>query len=124
MTKRSLSDDGYLLQKVVPAKKIQRTIDWKPLGITKEYINEQCELAHGPFDEKFHFTDNRKIPNLDSEEEMDRYYITDLCMPYNPIPDDRDEFVYYNDIGALCGDAGYLRIRDGYVWGRRIVWRS
>ena len=115
------SSDGYLLQKVIPKEKIQRTIDWKALGITKEYIKEQCDLAHGPLDETLHFTDNRVRPNYDNQEEQDRYWLADICFPYNPCPDEKDVFVYYNDIGCLSGSAGYLRIRDGYVWGHRIV---
>lgn len=106
------SEDGYLLQKVIPKDTITRTIDWRELGITKEYVNEQAKL------------NKKDKPNLDDEKATDKYFITEMCLPYNPMPDDRDEFVYYNDIRALSGSAGYLRIRDGYVWGHKVVWRS
>lgn len=119
-----LSRDQHLLQKVVHKDTIQRVVDWKALGITKEYIDEQCKLAHGPFDKEFKFTDNRVVPDPDNQEAQDKYWVTDLCFPYNPGPDYRDLFVYYNDIRALSGTAGYLRIRDGYVWGQRVVVRS
>jgi hypothetical protein len=111
------SDERYLLQQVVPVSKIQRVINWRELGITKEYIKEQSRLH-------VRVISTGKLPDVNNQVEMDRYFVVELCMPYNPLPDDRDTFVYYNDIGALCGDAGYIRLRDGYVQGRKVVWRS
>lgn len=107
-----ISDDGYLLSKIVHSRTVTRVIDWKSLGITNKMIDEAARIGK----------DNH--PDPDDEESMDRAYVINLCLPYNPKPDDRDVFVYYNDIQALSGTAGYMRIRDGYVWGREIVWRS
>lgn len=114
--KVEVSEDGYLLQKVFHKNTVQRFIDWKALGITEAEIREQSKLKYGPI-KNGRFVDQRKLPTTD--EEMDRFCVIELCMPYNPPPDDLDEFFYYNDIGALSGSAGYIRIRDGYVWGTR-----
>ena len=118
-----LSRDDYLLQKVVHSSTIKRVIDWHNFGITREYCREQFNLKYT--NESLSKTkDNRKQPDPDNQEVMDKYYITDLCLPYNPPPDERDIFVWYNDIRALSGTAGYLRIRDGYVYNQIAVWRS
>ena len=117
-----LSDDEYLLSKSVHKSSIKRIIDWKSLNITKETISEANKLKHSKLDEKARFIDARKLPK--NEKDMDTFYIIELCLPYNPEPDDRDIFLYYNDIRALSGTAGYLRIRDGYVWGSKVVMRS
>jgi hypothetical protein len=63
-------------------------------------------------------------PKIEDQTAMDRHYVALMCMPYRPMPDDRDMFVWYSDIGVLSGSAGYLRIRDGYVYDRRVVIRS
>ena len=119
------SENGYLLRLVVHKDTIKRVVDVSTLNITPEYIKEQCDLKYGSTKGSIGRTlDNRERPNIDIQEHMDRYYITDLCMPYNPPPDEHDVFVYYNDICALSGTAGYIRIRDGYVWGQSVVWRS
>jgi hypothetical protein len=120
-----LSRDDYLLQKIVHSSTIKRTIDWHNFGITREYCREQYNLANtrkNVCDIKP--IDKRERPNPDNQDEMDKFYITELCHPYSPMPDENDIFVWYNDIGALSGSAGYLRIRDGYVYGQKIVWRS
>lgn len=119
------TEDGFLVQKMMHIDCIQRSIDWQKLGITKEYIDEQSKLQYS-WDQKrtMNNIDSRKKPDIDNQEEMDRFYVTELCMPYNPPPDDKDVFVYYNDIRALSGTAGYIRFRDGYVYGTRVVWRS
>jgi hypothetical protein len=115
-----VSNDQHLLSKVVPAKSIQRHIDWKALGITEESIK-----AHRERKEIIQDGRGRWCPDHDaSQEQQDRFYIHELCLPYNPPPDDRDVFSYYNDMACLSGTAGYLRIRDGYVWGQKVVWRS
>ncbi len=113
-----ISDDGFLLQKKVHKSTIKRVIDWKSLGINKEYIKEQCNLKYGPLDEKFNFKDSRVFP--ETQDEIDKFYVVELCMPYNPPPDDKDIFVYYDDMkGKILsgGTTGYIRIRDGYVYG-------
>jgi hypothetical protein len=120
-----LSRDNYLLQKVVHSSTIQRAIDWHDFGITKEYCRKQYNLAN-IYDNILarRPIDKRKQPEPDNQDEMDKFYITELCHPYSPPPDENDIFVWYNDIVALSGTAGYLRIRDGYVYGQKIVWRS
>lgn len=119
----NVSEDEYLLQKVVPRDTIKRIIDWKSLGITKAYIDKQSKRKHDWYTGK---VDKEPEPNFnrDNQEEMDRFYVTEMCLPYNPAPDDRDVFVWYNDIRFLSGTAGYIRIRDGYVWGQMVVMRS
>ena len=97
---------------------------WKALGITKEYINEQSKLKLTWNDPKLDFDDKRVRPDIDDQEAMDRFYVTELCLPYNPPPDERDVFAYYNDLGPLCGSAGYIRIRDGFVYGTMAVIRA
>lgn len=119
-----LTDDGYLIQKVVPVSSIQRIIDWTSLNITKEYVKEQTNLKYGKLDKYLKFTDDRPRPDGDNIHEQDRFFITELCMPYNPLPDEKDVFVYYSTLVPLAGAAGYLRIRDGYVYGQRVVIRA
>lgn len=112
-----ISEDGYLLQKVIPASKVVRVIDWKSLGITSLTIQKSSSEKYGP--DLIHPKDVRKRPT--SQEDEDRFFVTELCHPYNPKPDDNDVFVYYDDIQFLSGTAGYLRIRDGYVQGHKVV---
>jgi len=119
-----VSEDGYLLSKEFHKDCLVRDIDWRALNITKEYINEQSKLKLTWNDPKLDFDDKRIRPKDDDQEAMDRFYITELCLPYNPPPDDRDQFAYYSALGPLCGDAGYVRIRDGFVWGRKMVIRA
>lgn len=122
-------DKEYLIMKVVPVSSVKRKIDWKALGITKEYINEQSKLKL-TWDETAVDHKGNKVWHVDKRvqpttpEEVDRFYVTELCLPYNPPPDDRDVFVFYNDIGFLSGTAGYIRLRDGYVYGQKITVRS
>jgi hypothetical protein len=111
-----ISEDGHLLMKTVPKASIRRTIDWKSLGITEADIKKQSNLSKVERD--------GIVRKLEEQSDIDRYYIIDMLLPYNPPPDDRDEFVWYNDIGVLSGTAGYLRIRDGYVYGKRVVMMS
>ena len=119
-----LSEDGYLLQKVVHKETLKRIIDVESLGLTEEYISEQAKLSRSGLDKNARFIDKRVRPNLDNEFEMDRHYISEMCGGYSLLPDDRDVFVYYNDIQCLSGTAGYMRMRDGYVYDRIVVWRS
>lgn len=119
-----VDDEGYLLSRQFHKSAIKRVIDLVALGITPEYLKEQKTLSQGGWsNEKCDFIDNRVKPNIDSsQEEKDRYSISDMCM-WTP-PDERDVFVYYDDIYALSGAAGYARIRDGYVYGVKIVARG
>jgi len=120
-----ISEDGYLLKKVVPADKITRIIDWRALGITPLTIQKSASLKYDwNVDRSMNNVDNRERPDANDLESMDRFYITELCHPYNPKPDNKDVFVFYSDIAALSGTAGYIRLRDGYVWGQKVVWRS
>jgi hypothetical protein len=119
-----ISEDGYLLQKVIPAAKVVRVIHWKALGITPLTIQKSISLKLSWDDPNLGFQDGRPRPDPENMEEMDRFYVTELCHPYNPKPDDHDVFVYYNDIEMLSGTSGYIRIRDGYVQGRLVVTRS
>lgn len=120
-----LSQDNYLLQKVVSSQTIQRLIDHKKFNITRDYCTEQLKLkyTHGKTicDKDI---DKRKQPDPNDQDEMDKFYITEMCLSYNPPPDDRDIFVWYNDIRALSGTSGYLRIRDGYVYAKKVIWIS
>lgn len=109
------SDDGHLLMQSVRKSCIERVIDWKTLGITKDYIREQFLL--GEVKRKEALCNYEDHPS----DDRDRYFVAEMCMPYNPPPDDRDMFVWYDDTGVLSGTAGYLRIRDGYVYSRRVV---
>jgi hypothetical protein len=118
--KAHVSEDGYLLSKVVPLSTVTRFIDWKELNLTDDYIKEQSKLKLGKLvDGKF--IDERIKPDWSNQEEVDRFIIAEMCAPYNPPPDDRDVFLYYNDIQVLSGTAGYIRLRDGYVWGRKVI---
>ena len=119
-----ISDDGYALSKVIPKTAIKRIIDWKALGVTKEYIDQQTKLKLFWNDNKLNFADNRIIPDIDDQTAMDSFFVTELSMPYNPEPDEKDMFVYYSDLGPLSGSAGYIRFREGYVWGTKEVFRS
>lgn len=112
--KIQISEDGYILQKIVLKDTIKRIIDWKKFNITKEMIRDHISS-----------TEKTTYPNIDTIDinQMDLYHVMNMCSPYS-MPDDKDTFVYYNDIGVLSGTAGYIRIRDGYVYDRRIVWRS
>lgn len=116
-----LSSDDFLLQKVLPAEKIKRHIDWTKLGITKESIQQSASEKYSGWDKNQRNIDKRIKPSYESEEEQDKFYITELCHPYSPKPDDRDIFLFYWDIQCLSGTAGYIRIRDGYVWGRIVT---
>lgn len=124
MVQVRVSEDGFLLQKMIHKDTLHRDIDWVKLGITKEYIDSQSKLRLSWNDPKLDFDDKREKPDPDDEEAMDRFYVTELCLPYNPPPDERDVFAYYNDIRALSGTAGYVRIRDGFVYGMKAVRRS
>ena len=120
-----LSQDNYLLQKVVSSRTIQRLIDHKKFEITEEYCREQSNLERtqiNVWDKKP--IDKRIKPDPNDQDEMDKFYITEMCLPYNPPPDERDIFVWYNDIRALSGTSGYLRIRDGYVYAKKVIWIS
>ena len=118
--KMFITEAGNLLQDTgVHKDDIKRIIDVSKLDITPEYINEQSRLRHSKFDENYKFVDARKKPKYGDTLAEDRYYVSDLCLPYNPMPDDRDTFVYFDNIRALSGRAGYIRIRDGYVYGIR-----
>jgi len=120
-----ISEDGYLLSKVIPADKITRIIDWRALGITPLTIQKSASLQFDwNADRSMNNVDNRERPDPNDLESMDRFYVTELCHPYNPKPDNKDVFVFYSDIAALSGTAGYIRLRDGYVWGQLAVWRS
>jgi len=117
-----VSDDGYLLAKSVPKDSIKRIIDHMSMNITKEDMNELVRQKYKFNNDTLGQDDVRKHPDPSDQDAMDRFYVMDLAIPYNPHPDERDIFVYYDDLGPLCGDAGYLRIRDGYVYGRKTVW--
>lgn len=119
-----VSDDGYALSKVIPKSAIKRIIDWKAIGVTRELIEQQLKLKLTWNDSKLSFDDKRIKPDIDDQQAMDLFYVTELSMPYNPEPDEKDLFVYYNDIGPLSGSAGYIRFREGYVWGTKAVFRS
>ena len=120
-----LSRDDFLLQKIVHSSTIKRVIDWSNFGITPEYCREQHNLANTRTNVwDMTPTDKRKQPEPDNQDEMDKFYVTELCHPYGPRPGERDIFVWYNDIKALSGTAGYLRIRDGYVYNQIAVWVS
>ena len=110
-----INEDGYLLHKSYHKSKIIRVIDWKEMNITDKEIRDYSSKS---MDKNF------KGPNHDDEAAMDRFHVIILSLPYNPPPDERDVFVYYNDIGVLCGRAGYMRIRDGYVYGEKVVMMS
>jgi hypothetical protein len=112
-----LSDDGYLLQKVVPQSKITREIDWKALGITIQMVHDFDRTKKAQMDVLREAIIRGSVP----QDDQDRYHISKMCSPYAPPPDDRDVFVWYDDIGNLSGTAGYLRIRDGYVFSRAVV---
>lgn len=120
-----LSQDNYLLQKIVSTKTLQRLIEHKKFEISERYCREQSNLMNtriNVWDKEP--IDNRKKPDPNNQDEMDKFYITEMCMPYNPSPDERDIFVWYNDIKALSGTSGYLRIRDGYVYSKKVIWVS
>lgn len=119
-----LSEDGFLLQKSVHKQTLRRVIDIESLGLTEDYIREQSKLSRSGFDTNGKRIDKRIRPNPDNELEMDRHYISEMCGGYGRPPDDKDVFVYYNDIQCLSGTAGYMRIRDGYVYEQAVVWRS
>jgi hypothetical protein len=118
-----IDDKGYLLSRSIHKDTIKRIIDWKALNITKEEIDEASKLKND-YTDILKPVDKRKLPDFSNEKSLDRFYVIDLSLPYNPPPDNRDQFVWYNDIIMLSGSAGYARIRDGYVYGTRIVMRS
>jgi hypothetical protein len=116
-------DKGYLLQSLgIRIDHIEREIDPQALGVDEKYIREQDRLEREREKLEEKYRPKRKFP--ETQEERDRYYVADLCKPYNPAPDERDTFVFYSDIGALSGSSGYIRIRDGSVYGSRIYMRS
>ncbi|MDR3503054.1 MAG: hypothetical protein P4L79_10795 [Legionella sp.] len=119
-----VSDDGCLLMKSVPKNTIKRVVDHMAMNITKEDMNELVRQKYKFNNETLGQDDVRKRPDYNDRDACDRFYVMDLSVPYNPLPDERDIFVYYDDLGPLCGSAGYLRIRDGYVYGNRIVSRA
>lgn len=119
-----VTEEGFLIQKMFHKDCIKRIIDWKSLGVSKEYIDEQSKLKLTWNDPKLDFDDKRIRPDYDDQEAMDRFYVTELCLPYNPPPNDTDLFVWYDDLGPLCGSAGYIRFRDGFVYGTRVIVRA
>lgn len=119
-----VTEDGCLLIKSFPKTCIKRIIDHMSMNITKDDMNELVKQKFKFNNETLKQDDVRKRPDYNDQAAMDRFYVMDLSVPYNPPPDDRDIFAYYDDLGPLCGSAGYLRIRDGYVYGTRSVERS
>lgn len=116
-------EKGYLLQSLgIRIDHIEREIDPKALGVDEKYCwdQDQREREREKLEERYR--PKRKFP--ETQEERDRYYVAKLCEGYNPPPDDRDTFVFYSDFGALSGSSGYIRIRDGSVYGTRIYMRS
>ena len=109
----------------MPASSIKRLIDWKQFELSKEYLQKQVRLKHSFDDSNMSQVDKRIKPELSDIESCDRYYVTELCLPYNPPPmEGLDLFVFYDDMQALSGSSGYLRIREGYVVGSAILYRS
>jgi hypothetical protein len=120
-----VTEDGFLIQKMMHKDCIKRIIDWKRLDISKEYINEQSKLSMVFDNETLKQHDKRVRPKDGTDQDaMDRFYVADLCLPYNPMPDDTDLFVWYNALAPLSGSAGYIRFRDGFVYGTRVIVRA
>jgi hypothetical protein len=121
-----VTEEGFLIQKMLHKDCIKRIIDWKRLGVSEEYIDEQSKLSYEFNDVTVIREDKRVRPSYTDggNDEMDRFYVADLCLPYNPPPDDTDLFVWYDDLGPLCGSAGYIRFRDGFVYGTRVIVRA
>ena len=111
-------EKGYLVQATtVNIQDIGRMIDPQALGVDEKYILEQLALERERerIDEKYR--PKRQHPK--TQDDLDREFIVELCKPYNPPPDDRDVFVFYDNSGGLSGGSGYIRIRDGYLYGAR-----
>lgn len=123
-----VTEEGFLIQKMLHKDCIKRIIDWKRLDVSKEYITEQTKLSSNYIwtNSMMKKEDKRVLPSYTDggNDAMDRFYVADLCMPYNPPPDDMDLFVWYDDLGPLCGSAGYMRLRDGFVYGTRVIVRA
>ena len=121
-----VTEEGFLIQKSLHKDCIKRIIDWKRLDVSKEYIDEQSKLS-SVFDlPLLRGQDKRVLPPYTDggNDEMDRFYVADLCLPYNPPPAGTDMFVWYDSLGPLCGSAGYIRFRDGFVYEIRAIVRA
>lgn len=106
-----VTDDGYLLAKSYNYKKITRIIDFESLGITEETVKKF---------NKDEFTKQNKFYDLQKNQKLRDYFYITIMLKYYKFPDELDIFVYYDDIGILSGSAGYLRIRDGYVYSKQV----
>jgi len=122
MNELALSEDGYLLSKVFHSKCLKKEIDISKINFEKRITREEFlkEIKHPDYVRSFEESQAGRQPKIGSREES--HYIHELYTYDRPKPN--DIVCWYDDIGCLSGSAGYVLIRDGYVWNTKSIWRS
>ena len=119
MTELALSEDGYLLSKRFHSSCLKETIDISKIDFDrKRYIKKEeylAEIDRPDYERTGH--GGRRPTGL-----AETYHIQELYKYDTPKP--TDIVCWYDDIGILSGSAGYVLIRDGYVWNTNTIWRS
>jgi len=110
----ALSEDGYLLQKVIHQSTLKKIIDTSYVNFEKPISKEKMLKA----------ADKESGERQPKEKSVvEEYYIQQFYHAYNK-PREGDIICWYDDIRPLSGTAGYVLIRDGYVYSTVVLWRS
>lgn len=124
-----VSGDGCLLQKKFHKNCLKYVINVSNFRIPQK--------NHGDESYSFYWRDNKRITKEelnssfktyqdiigDENPVQNEYYAQDLFQ-YDVFDPEKDMLIWYDDIRALSGSAGYVHIRNGYVHDSRVVVRS
>ncbi len=113
----ALSEDRYLLRKEMPASALKEVVDISDVDLNIP-VNEKEVKLYAKQDDAVLFDDSDKPVGVY------RTYCIQQLFTYTGVPKEGDIVCWYNDLGPLCGSAGYMLLRDGYVRSTYAVIRA
>lgn len=116
----ALSEDGYLLSKIMSKECLKTVVDTSNMKLDFEIPFSKNKREDRP--PECDFSDSSfagRRPTGAAEE----WYVQELYKYLTP-KKEGDIVCWYDDIRILSGSAGYILLRDGYVISTSVVWRS
>jgi len=110
-----VDEDGYLLYRAFHKDCLKREIDLSQYDWLKDGRKQYDKYAY------YRKLKEDKDWNTlsDNSEEYAISYLFGMSAP-----EDNDKVYEYNDLRPLSGSAGYVLIRNGFVYSTHMTWRS